>query len=155
MRSPSITRPLWPLLACLVVALLWPASHVAVAWAAVGTGGRRLVVEVGPGWLGFTAGPTGAAGPRTGRPPALHANWLTDADRRALAFPQIYPTPGEVRFYLPLSMVAASTGLFAAGLLGSRWRRSRRTPPGRCPQCGYDLRATPDRCPECGAAAAG
>ena len=26
---------------------------------------------------------------------------------------------------------------------------------GRCPNCGYDLRATPGRCPECGTAAAG
>jgi hypothetical protein len=27
---------------------------------------------------------------------------------------------------------------------------ARRPLPGRCPGCGYDLRATPDRCPECG-----
>jgi hypothetical protein len=26
-----------------------------------------------------------------------------------------------------------------------------RTRSGRCPECGYDLRASPDRCPECGA----
>jgi hypothetical protein len=28
-----------------------------------------------------------------------------------------------------------------------RWHRRK---AGRCPRCGYDLRATPGRCPECG-----
>jgi len=30
--------------------------------------------------------------------------------------------------------------------------KMRRTVAGKCPECGYDLRATEDRCPECGAA---
>lgn len=33
-----------------------------------------------------------------------------------------------------------------------RWRRTaRRRSAGRCPNCGYDLRASRHRCPECGA----
>jgi predicted amidophosphoribosyltransferase len=41
-----------------------------------------------------------------------------------------------------------------ARLLGF-WRDRPGFAKGRCPECGYDLRASADRCPECGQAVSG
>ena len=49
----------------------------------------------------------------------------------------------------PLFGLIAATP--AGCILVTRWRRRRGGTAGRCPCCGYDLRATPERCPECGA----
>lgn len=141
-------------IACLVVALLWPASEVWYGSAAVSVATRRTVVESGPGWVGFTWAVTTArespnrvrisSGWQTAR---LH--WLDSQRRAMLANPRVYSGPGDYHYYCPLWLVSAAAGLFAAGLGVSRRRRSR-FGSGRCLECGYDLRATPGRCPECG-----
>jgi hypothetical protein len=52
---------------------------------------------------------------------------------------------------VPMWLVMAVLAL-PPGAAARRWMRERkRRSAGRCPRCGYDLRATPDRCPECGA----
>ena len=61
------------------------------------------------------------------------------------------------RRYLTVPLWAMCFGLLllpaarTTGYVICRWRASRRLWAGRCPACGYDLRASPGRCPECGA----
>ena len=51
---------------------------------------------------------------------------------------------------IPCWALVAGSVLFALLPAGRAWRRLRRSTPGLCARCGYDLRATPGRCPECG-----
>lgn len=68
------------------------------------------------------------------------------------------PSSNPVRMHYWLVMVPHWAAASAAALCPAWWlvaclRRRRRLDGGKCPTCGYDLRATPNRCPECGTAA--
>lgn len=56
------------------------------------------------------------------------------------------------RLWVPYWLCFSVTAAAPLAALAARIRRRRRARLGRCPKCGYDLRASPDRCPECGTA---
>jgi hypothetical protein len=63
-------------------------------------------------------------------------------------------TAGRFRSWQVLVPLWFATLLFGALPALRLYRRLRRPhPPGLCPACDYDLRATPGRCPECGTTA--
>lgn len=78
----------------------------------------------------------------------------TGSQWRILGFELIYSSPklrwGYFVVCIPfwaITLLLAATTTWA--LLAVR-RHRRWNAEGRCPRCGYDLRATPGHCPECG-----
>ena len=63
----------------------------------------------------------------------------------------VHPTTHTRRLTISYWLIVLLTLILPA----SRIRLRKRPPPGLCPKCRYDLRATPDRCPECGTVVAG
>lgn len=53
---------------------------------------------------------------------------------------------------VPQPFLAALAAVWPIRHASRRIGRHRRSQAGRCPECGYDLRASKDRCPECGRA---
>ena len=74
--------------------------------------------------------------------------WAGQVNRLGFRYTRWSNGSGEVR--IPLWVFAIVAMLVALPATAVAIVRHRRSKPGHCPRCGYDLRATPDRCPECG-----
>ena len=77
------------------------------------------------------------------------AGWLSSPAQRAMVSSKTPLRIVSARVHWAWPTLIASL-VPAAYAVGAARRRLRRPTPGRCANCGYDLRATPERCPECG-----
>ena len=113
-------------------------------------GGTVDTTTVGPKWLQDLLGQRGGfllerAGPAC----SLACSTVADADLSA------FEDLNCRSLILPWWLVAACFAFLPSRWVYHWWRQKvvrARIDEARCPDCGYDMRATPGRCPECGAA---
>lgn len=162
---------------CAAVCVVWVRSYwysEEVSWR--GDRGWRSVrsatgyVEIGLLAADWSSRPDLFHGPKYGRTEAgPPVNWLqelggsvgdTDSDwewhgfawhEKRNARRDTWCAEGYAPFWAPAAVTAALPVGWAGLWCRSRVRTRRRRASGRCPACGYDLRASPGRCPECGA----
>src|SRR5262245_5944028 len=123
--------PMWRKTAGLWVAmgLIFPVAFLRFAPAGLQA---RYDVEFSRGWMAVGR-PPGSLG---GRAVLIPAGWMFVIGVAVFAWWALTVMPRAVRRWQ-----VRRTPEY-------RWLRS--VAAGRCPECGYDIRATPDRCPECG-----
>jgi hypothetical protein len=103
-------------------------------------------------FIGHLSVPMASGGPRLAPMPRYTRYDQPGMARytKSLTVPDYHEFRRVYRLYLPLwlpSLAFAALPTLRLIVMVRAWRASE---VGRCPACGYDLRATPDRCPECG-----
>ena len=125
-----------------------PTSYRVVQWTLDSRAGGVSV----SGGRGFTRRPEGghSYGPQVVR--SSEAYWDGVNLRECFRFKYERSDGGSIEYWHRIAFpIWVLTLLFGALPTVRLYRRLRpKHPPGHCPTCGYDLRATPGRCPECG-----